>query len=87
MKDGWHPQDIIAAVRKRGSSLARLSRENGFSRNTCNRALTERFPNAHAIIADFLGLRRHDLWPRWYRRDDSPRFKARTDLHRAERSA
>ncbi len=82
MQAGWHPQDIMAAVRKRGSSLQRLARENNFSRNAFNRALKERFPNAHTIIADFLGVSRGELWPAWYRKDGTPRLRSRADLHR-----
>lgn len=82
MQHGWHPQDIIAAVRKRGSSLQRLSRDHGFARETFNHALVRRFPNAHAIIADFLGVSRGGLWPHWYRPDGSPRFEGRSDLQR-----
>lgn len=83
MNDGWHPQDIMAAVRKRGSSLQRLARENGFGRNTFNRALTERFPNAHQIIAKFIGVGRGELWPQWYRPNGAPRLRSRQDLLRS----
>lgn len=82
MDKGWHPQDIIAAVRKRGSNLQRLGLEHGFARDTFNKALTQRFPNAHAIIADFLGQTRHDLWPNWYAEDGTLRFQGRADLHK-----
>lgn len=84
MSKGWHPQDIIAAVRKRGSSLRALSLRNGFAQDTLYKALRQRFPNAHTVIADFLELSRHELWPEWYRRDDTPRFRQRADLHRSE---
>jgi Ner family transcriptional regulator len=63
---GWHPQDIIAAVRKKGTSLQALGRAHGFSRVTFNRATTERFPRAHAIIATFLMVPRHVIWPQFY---------------------
>lgn len=66
MSEGWHPQDIIAAVRKRGTSLQRLGLEHGFERTTFNKALHHRFPRSHAIIAEFLGVPRHELWPHWY---------------------
>lgn len=79
MSNGWHPQDIIAAVRKRGSSLRALSLQAGFAKDTLYKALRRRFPNAHAVISDFLGVSRHDLWPQWYRQDGSPRFRARRD--------
>ena len=83
MRHGWHPQDILAAVRKKGSNLRRLGRAHGFADNTLHKALTVRFPNAHAVIAAYLGVSRGDLWPRWYSADGSPRFSGRRDLHRA----
>lgn len=86
MRVGWHPQDIMAAVRKKGSSLQRLAREHGFSRNTLNRALKERFPNAHAVIADYIGVSRGDLWPQWYCKNGAPRLRSRADMRRTPRS-
>lgn len=80
MHAGWHPQDIIAAVRKRGSNLQRLARDHGFARDTFNKALSRRYPNAHAIIADFLGVSRGVIWPNWYGSDGKPRFEGRKDL-------
>jgi Ner family transcriptional regulator len=70
---GWHPQDIIAAVRKRGSSLQRLGLEHGFSRITFNRAAKERFPRAHQVIADFLGVPRQIIWPQFYHPNGEPK--------------
>jgi Ner family transcriptional regulator len=69
----WHKQDIIAAVRKRGTTLNRLSIERGFFRNTLNDACTKRFPRAQQVIADFLGVTRQEIWPEFYRPDGSPR--------------
>lgn len=82
MQREWHPQDIMAAVRKKGSNLQRLAREHGFAKTSFNRALTSRFPNAHAIIAAYLGVSRGELWPQWYAPDGSPRFQGRADLQR-----
>lgn len=81
----WHPQDIIAAVRKKGSSLQRLCREHGFSRVTFNRATKERFPRAHQIIADFIGVRRQEIWPQFYHEDGTPKTfrQVRADQARA----
>ncbi len=73
---GWHPQDVIAAVRKSGSNLQRLAREHGFARATLNHALTKRWPAAHLVIARHLGVSRYEIWPHWYASDDTP-------LHRA----
>lgn len=65
-KDGWHPQKIVFEVRLKGSSLQRLGLEHGFSRVTFNRATKERFPRAHAVIAEFLGVPRQTIWPQFY---------------------
>lgn len=77
-----HPQDIIAAVRKRGSTLAAEGRKTGFGYNTLYKALTTRFPNAHAVIARACGESRHAIWPEWYGADDQPLFRTRRDLYR-----
>ena len=82
MREGWHPQDIMAAVRKRGSSMQGLARDHGFAPNTFNAALTARYPNAHAIIAAYIGVSRGELWPEWYEADGTPRFKGRPDLQK-----
>ncbi len=87
MNSHWHPQDIIAAVRKKGSSLQRLGLECGFGRTTFNRALTQRFPNAHTIISAFIGVSRHELWPHWYGRNDQPLFAGRPDLQKRGQAA
>lgn len=79
---GWHPQDIMAAVRKRGTSLQALARKHGFAPTTFNKALTQRFPNAHAIIASFIGIERQSLWPQWYDDHGHLRGRVRRDLHR-----
>lgn len=74
---GWHPQDIMAALKKRGTPLARLGREQGFSRSTLHSALTRRWPAAHLAISRALGVSRHDIWPDWYAEDDTPRHRSR----------
>lgn len=79
---GWHRQDIIAAVRKRGTTLRRLAIQNGYSDTTLIKCLDQRWPNAHLIISEFLGVGRHSIWPHWYRADGSPRHRPRVDLQR-----
>ncbi len=71
-ENGWHPQDIVAAVRKKGSSLQALGRQHGFSRVTFNRATQERFPRAHQVIAAFLGVKRQEIWPQFYDESGAP---------------
>lgn len=86
---GWHPQEIIAAVRKKGSSLQRLGLEHGFSRITFNRAAKERFPRAHQVIADFLGVPRQKIWPQFYHSNGEPRSfrQVRAETAREVRAA
>lgn len=38
--EDWHPADIIAALRKRGTTLAALSRQSGLSSSTLANALS-----------------------------------------------
>ena len=84
-REPWHPQDIIAAVRKRGSSLQRLGRERGFGLGVLNRATTKRFPRAHQIIAEFIGVPRQEIWPQFYDETGAPRsfLQVRADKARA----
>lgn len=79
MGKGWHPQDIMAAIRKRGSNLRQLGLGHGFTSTTMHACLTRRWPNAHLVIAQFLGVTRHEIWPQWYDRQDRPRFRTRRD--------
>lgn len=88
-KDGWDPQDVLFAVRKRGSNLQRLGLENGFFRHTLHKSLTSRFPRAHQVIADFLGVPRQVIWPQFYHPNGEPKtFKqVRAEAGRQARAA
>lgn len=66
----WHAQDIIAAVRKSGTTLAALSRAHGFGSRSLNSALTKRWPRGNAIIASHLNVSRHQIWPNWFGPND-----------------
>ncbi len=46
----WHPADIIAGLRKKGTSMAAESRRNGLSSSTLANALSRR-PKGEMIIA------------------------------------
>lgn len=82
MSQGWHREDIIAAVRKRGTTLMELAKLNGYAPNSFYLALTRRFPNPHRIIAATIGKTCHQLWPQWYDANDKPLFRTRADLVR-----
>jgi Ner family transcriptional regulator len=47
----WHPADIVAGLRKRGTSLAAESRRHGLSSSTLANALTRPWPKGELIIA------------------------------------
>ncbi len=52
----WHPADIIAALRKRGTSLAAVSREAGLSSSTLANALIKPWPKGEFLIARAIGV-------------------------------
>ncbi len=47
----WHPADIIAGLRKKGTSMAAESRRNGLSSSTLANALSRPWPKGEMIIA------------------------------------
>jgi len=62
----WHRAEVIAAIRKRDMSLSELSRRHGFTYGVLHTALRTPYPRYNLIIADFLGLKRHEIWPEWF---------------------
>ncbi|MEL4016984.1 helix-turn-helix domain-containing protein [Dryocola clanedunensis] len=78
-KKDWHPADIIAALRKHGTSLARVSREAGLASSTLANALTRPWPKGEWLIADALNIHPSAIWPSRYARNACPR-KPRTAL-------
>nr|WP_294104196.1 helix-turn-helix transcriptional regulator [Providencia sp.] len=65
-KSDWHPADIIAALRKRGTTLAAISRGAGLSSSTLANALSRPWPKGEWIIANFLGIHPSEIWPSRY---------------------
>ncbi|GAB7206887.1 hypothetical protein OS21_33830 [Dickeya oryzae] len=53
-KNDWHPADIIASLRKRGTTLSAVSREAGLASSTLANALTRHWPKGERLIADAL---------------------------------
>lgn len=66
-----HPEDVKAAVRKRGKTLQQLSLDAGLSKAACRVSLLRPVPRANQAIAQFLEKRLHELWPEWYAADGS----------------
>lgn len=65
-KKDWHNADIIAGLRKKGTTLARLSREAGLSSSTLANALSRPWPKGEWIIANALKLHPAEIWPSRY---------------------
>lgn len=65
----WHRADIIAAVRKSGTSIQALSFKNGYRRTTLGTALTAPYPKCERIIAEHLGIKPQTIWPSRYHPD------------------
>ncbi|POE40857.1 helix-turn-helix domain-containing protein [Pectobacterium odoriferum] len=62
----WHPADIIAALKKRGTSLVAVSRNAGLASSTLANALQRHWPKGERLIAEALGLSPEHVWPSRY---------------------
>ena len=69
MTNDWHQADIIAALRKKGTSLAALSRAAGLSSSTLANALTRPWPKGEYLIAEGVGVHPSVIWPSRYFKD------------------
>lgn len=65
-KKDWHPADIIAALHKRGTSMAKLSREAGLASSTLANALNRPWPKGEWLIAIALDMHPSAIWPERY---------------------
>ncbi|EJE6942336.1 helix-turn-helix domain-containing protein [Salmonella enterica] len=67
MQPDWHPADIIAGLKKKGTSLAAVSRRSKLASSTLANALNRRWPRGERLIADALGVAPEQIWPSRYR--------------------
>ncbi|WAD30716.1 helix-turn-helix domain-containing protein [Citrobacter braakii] len=70
MQPDWHSADIIAALKKRGTSLSAVSRKSGLASSTLANALNRRWPKGERLIADALGIAPEQIWPSRYRKPE-----------------
>jgi Ner family transcriptional regulator len=68
----WHPADVLAALKKRGQSLAGLSVAHGYHPTAAGKALKRPWPAIEAIIAAALDRAPEDIWPSRYDADGQP---------------
>lgn len=62
----WHAEQVKAAIRMKGKTLAQLSREAGLSPNTMRNVLRCHIPRYEAIIANYLEVSPALIWPSRY---------------------
>lgn len=77
----WHQADIIAGLRKRGTTLSALSRSAGLSSSTLANVLSRPWPKGEWLVAKALEIHPAEIWPSRYF-DDSGRLldrKARAE--------
>jgi len=67
MQPDWHSADIIAALRKRGTSMAALSRKAGLASSTLANTLNRHWPKGERLIAEALDVTPEQIWPSRYR--------------------
>lgn len=70
--DDWHPWDIKAALGKKGYSLVRLARENGYAKTSPSEALRKPWPAMEELIANTIGVKPWDIWPSRYDQSNQP---------------
>lgn len=62
----WHSADIIAALKKRGITLAELSRQSGYASSTLSNALIRPWTKGEQIIASALNMPPEKIWASRY---------------------
>lgn len=79
---GWHPAEIICALKIKGETLASVGAKltPKLSRKTLSWALTKPHWRANKAIADFIGVPLHELWPQWF--DEDGKLISTQPLHR-----
>ncbi|PKE28401.1 DNA-binding protein [Rahnella sp. AA] len=65
-KQDWHQADIIAALRKKGTTLAAVSRAAGLSSSTLSNALSRPWPKGEILISQAIGVHPAVIWPSRY---------------------
>ena len=66
MNKDWHQADIIAAIKKKGTTMAAVSRRAGLSSSTLSNAMTRKWPTGERLIADAIGVKAETIWPSRY---------------------
>lgn len=62
----WHPEDIKAALRKRGWSFSRIAREHGYAMTSPRDVLRRKWSQVETIVAEIVGVPAAKIWPSRY---------------------
>jgi Predicted transcriptional regulator len=82
----WHPADIIAGLRKKGTTMAAESRKNGLSSSTLANVLSRPWPKGELIIARVLDTEPWIIWPSRYHDPITHQFIDKTQGMRQPRN-
>ncbi|ECW0018207.1 TPA: helix-turn-helix domain-containing protein [Salmonella enterica subsp. enterica serovar Mississippi] len=66
MQPDWHSADIIAVLKRRGTSLSAVSRKSGLASSTLANALIRHWPKGERLIAEALGVTPEQIWSSRY---------------------
>lgn len=72
----WHPADVLAALKKRGLTLAGVSAANGYHPTAAGKALKRPWPALEKIIAEALNRTPDEIWPSRYDHSGRPTPRA-----------
>jgi Ner family transcriptional regulator len=64
--EDMHRADIVAALRKKGWTLSRLSIHHGYIRTALGNCLRCSWPHGQRLIAEALGVKPWEIWPSRY---------------------
>lgn len=70
--EDWHPADVVAALKKKGTSLAEIERQNGYARTALSMLWTQRWPKAQELVAKAIGVKPSEIWPSRYDEKGAP---------------
>lgn len=82
MLQDWHPEDIKAAIRRRGRTMSSVARDAGLKERALARALVVPRRAAEAAIAAELDEHPQVIWPTRYNEDGSRKRPQPVDNYR-----
>jgi len=88
MPEDMHPEEIKARIRIKGRTLTRLARISGIAPSTIRRSIrVDDCPTAERVIAEYLGLDPHSIWPSRYDKNGRRRnVKTKTNCRASGRT-